>query len=136
MPEKLELLFRKKDNSYEGFEGYSKPIYNRKGEVILVLSCTRNIQDRKQAEIERKEREFVQQSFLASSILLEKKKAIMKKLQSKVLEVEPDLRQELRTVLNYIKETLGYEENAEDFMIRFEKISTEFPELTKMNYSI
>lgn len=138
-PEKLELLFRKKDGNYEWFEGYSKPIHNKKGEVILMLSCTRNIQDRKLAEFEKKEREFIQQNLLASSILLNKKVTIMNKLKSKVLEVEPDVREELRSILNYIKETLDIDDNLEDFMCRFEKIHPDFynrllsknPNLTK-----
>ncbi|MBK6265262.1 PAS domain-containing protein [Marivirga sp. S37H4] len=125
-PEKLELLFRKKDNSYQWFEGYSTPILNRKGEVILMLSCTRNIQERKMAEMERKERELIQQNLLSSSILLEKKKVLMKKVKDKVLEVEPIAREELRSVLNYIKETLKFVDEIEDFLIRFEKIHPEF----------
>lgn len=125
-PEKIELLFRTRDNSYQWFEGYTKPIYNKRNEVVLILSCTRNIQDRKVAQIEKKEREYIQQNLLLSSILLEKKKAIIKKIEDKILELEPDNRKELRSVLTYIQETLNLDENWEDFMIHFKKIHPDF----------
>ncbi len=138
-PEKLELLFRRKDDTYQWFEGYSIPIYNKRNEVILILSCTRNIQDRKLAEIEKREREIIQQNLLSSSILLERKKVLMKKLESKILEVEPNIREELRSVLTYVRETLKVDEDWEDFMVHFknihpnffEKISTTYPGLSK-----
>ncbi|MEN7551528.1 PAS domain-containing protein [Rapidithrix thailandica] len=138
-PEKLELLFRVKNNTYQWFEGYSKPIYNKKEEVILILSCTRNIQDRKIAEMEKKERELIQQHLLSSSILLEKKKTIMEKLESKVLELEPQIRKEIRSVLTYIREVLKFDDDWEDFMIHFknihpdfyENILTQYPHLSK-----
>lgn len=138
-PHKLELLFRLKNNSYQWFEGYSKPIFNKKNEVILLLSCTRNIQDRKKAEMEKMERELIQQNLLSSSILLEKKKAIMQKLESKILEIEPKIREELRSVINYIKEVLSYDEDWEDFLVHFKSIhpgfynslSGQYPFLTK-----
>lgn len=138
-PEKLELLFRTKNNGYQWFEGYSKPIHNKKNEVVLILSCTRNIQDRKMAEVERKEKEILQQNLLFSTVLLEKKKAIIEKIEHKILELGPDMRKELRSVLTYIQETLNLDENWEDFMIHFKKthpdfyenISVAYPYLTK-----
>lgn len=54
VPDKLELKFRTKHNGYQWFEGYTKPIFDKKDKVVLVLSCTRNIQDRKIAEIEKR----------------------------------------------------------------------------------
>lgn len=125
-PDKLELKFKTKHNGYQWFEGYTKPIFDKKDKVVLVLSCTRNIQDRKMAEMEKKEREVIQQNLLLSSILLEKKKAIVQKIENKILEVEPDLRKELRSVLSYIQETLNLDEDWEDFMVHFRKIHPNF----------
>ncbi len=125
-PEKLELLFRTKNNGYQWFEGYTKPIYNKRNEVVLLLSCTRNIQDRKLAEVEKKEREIIQQNLLLSSALLEKKKAILEKIEHKIVELEPNIRKDLRSVLNYIRETLSLDEDWEDFMIHFQMIKPEF----------
>lgn len=125
-PEKLELLFKTKDNGYQWFEGYTKPIYNNKNEIVLILSCTRNIQDRKIAETEKKERESIQQNLLVSSILLEKKKAIIEKIEHKILELEPHMRKDLRSILTYIQETLNLDENWEDFMVHFKKIHPDF----------
>ena len=137
--DKLELLFKTKENGYQWFEGYSKPIYNKKNEVILILSCTRNIQDRKLAEIERKEREFIQQNLLLSSILLEKKKTIIQKIEGKILELDPRMRKELRGILSYIQEILCLDDSWEDFLVHFKKIHpdfyknvlNEFPELSE-----
>lgn len=137
--DKLELLFKTKENGYQWFEGYSKPIYNKKNEVILILSCTRNIQDRKLAEIERKEREFIQQNLLLSSILLEKKKTIIQKIEGKILELDPKMRKELRGILSYIQEILCLDDSWEDFLVHFKKIHpdfyknvlNEFPELSE-----
>jgi PAS domain S-box-containing protein len=125
-PQKLELLFRTNYKGYQWFEGYTKPIYNKRNEVVLLLSCTRNIQDRKIAEFEKKEREVIQQNLLLSSALLEKKKAIFDKIEHKILELEPNIRKDLRSVLTYIRETLNFDENWEDFMIHFKKINPEF----------
>ncbi|WP_375578631.1 PAS domain S-box protein [Marivirga tractuosa] len=125
-PEKLELLFRTKNNGYQWFEGYTKPIYNKRNEVVLLLSCTRNIQDRKLAEEEKKERESIQQNLLLSSALLEKKKAIFDKIEHKILELEPNVRKDLKSVLTYIRETLNFDENWEDFMIHFKKVNPDF----------
>ncbi|AXP82799.1 PAS fold protein [Mariniflexile rhizosphaerae] len=133
-PEKLELLFKTKDNGYQWFEGYTKPIYNNKNEIVLVLSCTRNIQDRKIAETEKKERESIQQNLLVSSILLEKKKAIIEKIEHKILELEPHMRKDLRSILTYIQETLNLDENWEDFMIHFKKIHPDFYNKVSITY--
>lgn len=70
--EKLELLFETKQHGYQWFEGYTKPLCNKRGTVVLILSCTRNIQERKNAEIETRKREIIQQNLLLSSILPEK----------------------------------------------------------------
>lgn len=138
-PEKLELLFKTKQGGYQWFEGYTIPLYNQQGEVVLILSCTRNIQERKIAEIEKQKREIIQQNLLLSSALLEKKKEIVKKVEHKILELEPDMRKELRCVLTYIQETLNLDEDWEDFMVHFKKIhpdfykniSGKFPDLSK-----
>lgn len=126
VPDKLELKFKTKHNGYQWFEGYTKPIFDKKNKVVLVLSCTRNIQDRKIAEIEKKEREVIQQNLLLSSVLLEKKKAIIEKIEHKILELEPSKRKELKSVLTYIQETLNLDENWEDFMIHFKKMHPDF----------
>lgn len=89
VPDKLELKFRTKHNGYQWFEGYTKPIFDKKDKVVLVLSCTRNIQDRKIAEIEKKEREVIQQNLLLSSVLLEKKKPSLKKSSIKFWNWNP-----------------------------------------------
>ncbi|MGS2762058.1 PAS domain S-box protein [Sinomicrobium sp. M5D2P9] len=138
-PEKLELLFKTKQGGYQWFEGYTIPLYNQQGEVVLILSCTRNIQERKIAEIEKQKREIIQQNLLLSSALLEKKKEIVKKVEHKILELEPEMRKELRCVLTYIQETLNLDEDWEDFMVHFKKIhpdfykniSGKFPDLSK-----
>ncbi|UGU15880.1 PAS domain S-box protein [Sinomicrobium kalidii] len=138
-PEKLELLFKTKHKGYQWFEGYTVPLYNQQGEVVLILSCTRNIQERKIAETEKQKREIIQQNLLLSSALLEKKKAIIKKVEHKILELEPDMRKELRGILTYIQETLNLDEDWEDFMVHFKKIhpdfykniSGKFPDLSK-----
>lgn len=138
-PEKVELKFRTKNEGYQWFEGYTKPIYNKKQEVVLLLSCTVNIQDRKIAEIAKHEREIIQQNLLLSSALLEKKKAIVKKIENKILDLDPDMRKELRGVLTYIQETLNLDEDWEDFMVHFKKvhpnfykdISDKYPDLSK-----
>ncbi|RNL87889.1 PAS domain S-box protein [Sinomicrobium pectinilyticum] len=124
--EKQELLFRTKNEGYQWFEGYTKPIYDKKNEVVLLLSCTRNIQDRKIAEIEKQEREIIQQNLLLSSALLEKKRVIIKKIEDKILELEPTMRKELRSILSYVQETLNLDEDWEDFMVHFKKIHPDF----------
>lgn len=125
-PEKLELLFKTKYEGYQWFEGYTIPLYNQENKVVLVLSCTRNIQERKIAEIEKQKREIVQQNLLLSSALFEKKKAIIKKIEHKILELEPDLRKELRSVLTHIQETLNLDESWEEFLIHFKKMHPNF----------
>ena len=111
IPEKVELLFLTKNEGYD---------------VVLFLSCTRNIQDRKLAEVEKKQREEIQQNLLLSSVLLEKKKAIIDKIEHKILEFEPDIRKELRSILTYIQETLNLDENWEDFLIHFKSMHPDF----------
>lgn len=138
-PEKMELLFLTKNEGYQWFDGYTKPIYNRKNEVVLLLSCTRNIQDRKLAEVEKKQREEIQQKLFLSAVLLEKKKMIIEKIENKILELEPGMRKELRSILTYIQETLNLDDNWEDFLIHFKRmhpsfyknISSAHPELSK-----
>jgi len=125
-PEKLELLFKTKHEGYQWFEGYTIPLYNQKDEVVLVLSCTRNIQERKLAEIERQKREIIQQNLLLSSALLEKKKAIVEKIEHKILELEPNLRKELRGVLTHIQETLNLDESWDEFLIHFKQMHPNF----------
>ena len=125
-PEKLELLFKTKYEGYQWFEGYTVPLYNEQNEVVLVLSCTRNIQERKIAEIEKQKREVIQQNLLLSSALFEKKKSIVQKIEHKILELEPDLRKELRSVLTYIQETLNLDENWDEFLIHFKQIHPNF----------
>ena len=78
------------------------------------------------AEVEKKEREVIQQNLLLSSILLEKKKTIVQKIEHKILDVDPNLRKELRSVLSYIQETLNLDEDWEDFMVHFQKIHPVF----------
>lgn len=126
MPEKLELKFRTKHHGYQWFEGYTKPIFDKEGNVVLVLSCTRNIQDRKLAELEKKEKEIIQQNLLLSSMLLEKKKNIIKKIENRILEVEPDTRKELRSILCHIQETMNLDEDWEDFMMHYKKVHPDF----------
>ena len=126
MPEKLELRFKTKHHGYQWFEGYTKPIFDKKDKVVLVLSCTRNIQDRKLAELERKEKEIIQQNLLMSSILFEKKKNIIKKIEQRILEVEPDTRKELRSILCHIQETMNLDEDWEDFMMHYKKVHPDF----------
>jgi PAS domain S-box-containing protein len=124
--EKLELLFKTKNNGYQWFEGYTKPLFNEEGDVVLLLSCTRNIQDRKIAEIEKSKRETIEQNLLLTSVLLEKKKAIINKIENKILELEPKKRKELKTVLTLIQETLNLDESWEDFLIHFKKMHPSF----------
>lgn len=125
-PGKLEIKFKTKHHGYQWFEGYTSPIFDNRKKVVLVLSCTRNIQDRKIAEKEKKEREMIQQNLLFSSMLLEKKKNIVQKIEHKILEVEPNLRKELRSILSHIQETLNLDEDWEDFMVHFKKIHPDF----------
>ncbi len=124
--EKLELLFKTKMDGYQWFEGYTKPVYDQNGTVVLVLSCTRNIQDRKIAELEKKQRELVQQNLLLSSALFEKKKAIVQKIEQRILELEPKRRKDLRGILTHIQETLNLDESWEGFLIHFKQIHPEF----------
>lgn len=125
-PAKLELLFKTKKKGYQWFEGYTKPIYNKNGDIFLLLSCIRNIQDRKLAEIEKNKREIIQQNLLVSSLLFEKKKAIIIKIENEILDLEPQQRKMLRGVLSRIQETLNLDENWTDFMIHFQKINPDF----------
>ena len=137
--EKLELLFKTKHEGYLWFEGYTIPIYNKENEVVLILSCTRNIQERKIAEIEKQKREIAQQNLLLTSALFEKKKAIIKKIENKILELEPQMRKELRSILTHIQETMNLDESWEEFLIQFKQmhpnfyknIARAFPQLTQ-----
>ncbi|WP_370091210.1 PAS domain S-box protein [Winogradskyella sp.] len=137
--EKPELLFKTKHEGYLWFEGYTIPIYNQENEVVLILSCTRNIQERKIAEIEKQKREIAQQNLLLTSALFEKKKAIIKKIENKILELEPQLRKELRSILTHIQETMNLDESWEEFLIQFKQmhpnfyknISKAYPQLTQ-----
>lgn len=126
MPQKLELKFKTKHHGYQWFEGYTKPIFDRKDNVVLVLSCTRNIQDRKLAELEKKEKEIIQQNLLLSSMLFEKKKNIIKKIENRILDVEPNMRKELRNILCHIQETMNLDEDWEDFMLHYKKVHPDF----------
>lgn len=125
-PDKLELKFKTKNNGYQWFEGYTKPILDKQNKVVLILSCTRNIQDRKLAEMERMEKEIIQQNLVMSSILFEKKKAILKKIENRLLEVESETRKELRNILCHIQETMNLDEDWEDFMTHFKKLHPTF----------
>lgn len=125
-PDKLELKFKTKHHGYQWFEGYTKPILDDKKKVVLVLSCTRNIQDRKIAEKEKKEKEIIQQNLLLSSILFEKKKNIIKKIENRILDVEPDIRKELRNILCHIQETMNLDEDWEEFMLHYKKVHPDF----------
>lgn len=125
-PEKLELLFKTKQEGYQWFEGYTIPIYNQENAVVLVLSCTRNIQERKLAEIERQKREIIQQNLLLSSALFEKKKAIVEKIEHKILELDPGLRKQLKGVLAHIQETLNLDDSWDDFLTHFKQVHPDF----------
>ena len=125
-PEKLELLFRRKDSSYRWYEGYTVPIKNKSDEVILYLSCTREIQDRKRAELERAERERLQQYTVNQAQLIEVKKEIIQKIQKKILSVEPAIRKELDGVLNHINASLEISDPSVGFSQRFQDIYPEF----------
>lgn len=105
------MLFKTKFNGYQWFEGYTKPIYNINSEIVLLLSCTRNIQDRKHAEIERNKREIIQQNLLISSILFEKKKTIIEQIENEILNLETQQRKILRGVLGRIQESFNLDEN-------------------------
>ncbi|WP_203293529.1 PAS domain S-box protein [Luteirhabdus pelagi] len=137
--DKVELLFKTKHAGYQWYEGYTIPLFNKDNKVVLVLSCTRNIQERKDAEIERQKREVAQQNLLLSSALFEKKKAIIKKIEHTILELEPNLRKELRTILTHIQETLNLDESWEEFLIHFKRmhpnfyrnLSNAYPQLTQ-----
>lgn len=63
---------------------------------------------------------------LLSSALLEKKKIIIEKIENKILEIDPKLRKELRSVLTHIQETLNLDESWEDFLIHFKEIHPDF----------
>ena len=78
------------------------------------------------AELERKEKEIIQQNLLMSSILFEKKKNIIKKIEQRILEVEPDTRKELRSILCHIQETMNLDEDWEDFMMHYKKVHPDF----------
>ena len=61
-----------------------------------------------------------------SSILFEKKKNIIKKIEQRILEVEPDTRKELRSILCHIQETMNLDEDWEDFMMHYKKVHPDF----------
>jgi PAS domain S-box-containing protein len=56
-PPKMIYLFKTKDRGFRWMESHSRPIFDKKGNVILILSTSRDVHEREEAEKE-KERFF------------------------------------------------------------------------------
>jgi PAS domain S-box-containing protein len=52
-PPKMEAMFQTKDGGSKWVEAHSRPIFDDKGKVMLILSTSRDISERKQAELEK-----------------------------------------------------------------------------------
>ena len=52
-PPKVEFLFRSKKQGYRWIESHSRPIFDEEGNVILILSTSRDITAQKEAEAEK-----------------------------------------------------------------------------------
>ena len=66
-PPKMEFLFRSKDKGYRWIESHSRPIFDDEGNVILILSTSRDITAKKEAEQE-KEKFFNYYRILGNNI--------------------------------------------------------------------
>lgn len=66
-PPKMEFLFRSKDKGYRWIESHSRPIFDEEGNVILILSTSRDITAKKEAEQE-KEKFFNYYRILGNNI--------------------------------------------------------------------
>lgn len=66
-PPKMEFLFRSKDKGYRWIESHSRPIFDDEGNVILILSTSRDITAKKEAE-EEKEKFFNYYRILGNNI--------------------------------------------------------------------
>lgn len=66
-PPKMEFLFRSKDKGYRWIESHSRPIFDDDGNVILILSTSRDITAKKEAE-EEKEKFFNYYRILGNNI--------------------------------------------------------------------
>lgn len=66
-PPKMEFLFRSKDKGYRWIESHSRPIFDEEGNVILILSTSRDITAKKEAE-EEKEKFFNYYKILGNSL--------------------------------------------------------------------
>ena len=52
-PPKMEVMFKTKEGGYKWIEGHSRPIFDDQGKVMLILSTSRDITDRKKVELEK-----------------------------------------------------------------------------------
>jgi len=66
-PPKMEFLFRSKNKGYRWIESHSRPIFDNDGNVILILSTSRDITDKKEAE-EEKEKFFNYYKILGNNL--------------------------------------------------------------------
>lgn len=66
-PPKMEFLFRSKDKGYRWIESHSRPIFDDEGNVILILSTSRDITSKKEAE-EEKEKFFNYYKILGNNL--------------------------------------------------------------------
>ncbi len=52
-PPKMEVMFQTKDGGSKWIEAHSRPIFDDDGNVMLILSTSRDVTDRKKAELEK-----------------------------------------------------------------------------------
>lgn len=52
-PPKMEVMFKTKDGGSKWIEAHSRPIFDDQGKVMLILSTSRDVSDRKKAELEK-----------------------------------------------------------------------------------
>ncbi len=52
-PPKMEVMFKAKDGGSKWIESHSRPIFDDQGNVMLILSTSRDVTDRKKAELEK-----------------------------------------------------------------------------------
>ncbi|RAV98482.1 sensor histidine kinase [Pseudochryseolinea flava] len=52
-PPKMVYLFKTKDRGFRWMESHSRPIFDRNGNVILILSTSRDVHEREEAEAEK-----------------------------------------------------------------------------------
>jgi hypothetical protein len=52
-PPKIVFLCRSKEQGFRWMESHSRPIFNKEGHVIMILSMTRDVHEREMAEKEK-----------------------------------------------------------------------------------